>query len=341
MKCHEVDVLARMHRRQYRMQRHGQTGAALIAAMLTVALVATLAMGAVWQQWRTVEVEQAQRSQQQMQWLLLGAQDWARLILREDANAGSVDHLSEPWALPLQEARLKSFLNAEEQADDPSLSESFLSGRISDLQGRINLANLVEGHKISAPWFEVTKRLFSALGLPPSALVQLVVQLQASGGAGGGTTNADPNAHPNALLPPKQLADLRRFGLSEAMLQALAPHATWLPQRTTVNLNTASAEVLMAVLGMDGAAAQTLVRQRANAHFKSVENALQAAPPQALAYASLAGVSSRYFEVRGQLRLGTLTLEQLSILERDSGQIRVLSRHIGSLQSTAYVHADR
>lgn len=317
--------------------RHTQGGAALIAAMLTVALVATLAMGAVWQQWRTVEVEQAQRSQQQMQWLLLGAQDWARLILREDANAGAVDHLSEPWALPLQEARLKSFLNAEAQADDPSLSESFLSGRISDLQGRINLANLVEGNKISAPWFEAASRLFNSLGLPPSALVQLVLQLQASAPstAGSGTAN------PRALLAPTQLSDLRRFGLSEAMLQALAPHATWLPQRTTINLNTASAEVLMAVLGMDGAAAQTLVRQRANAHFKTVEAALQAAPPQAQANASLAGVSSRYFEVRGQLRLGTLSLEQLSILERDSGQIRVLSRHIGSLQSMTYVYADR
>ena len=34
-----------------------QRGAALLTAMLTVALVATLASAALWQQWRQVEIE--------------------------------------------------------------------------------------------------------------------------------------------------------------------------------------------------------------------------------------------------------------------------------------------
>ena len=36
-----------------------QSGAALLAAMLTVTLVATFAAGAVWQQFRSFEVESA------------------------------------------------------------------------------------------------------------------------------------------------------------------------------------------------------------------------------------------------------------------------------------------
>ncbi len=308
-----------------------QRGAALLTAMLTVALVATLAAGALWQQWRAVEVEQAQRTQQQMGWILLGAQDWARLILREDANAGSVDHLSEPWALPLQEARLKSFLNSEAQIDETdSLDQSFLSGRISDLQGRLNLLNLVDNKKIDAEAFEAFGRLFAALGLPPNTLVALTLQLKdATLGQG--------------LLMPERLTDLQRFGLSSPMLQALSPFVTLLPSRTPVNLNTAPPEVLMAVLpGLDAAAAQNLVRRRASAHFKSVEEALQAVPDlKPGVQVSNLSVSSRYFEVRGLLRLDRLTLEQLSILERDSGQIRVLSRHTGSLQSLRDVYADR
>ena len=39
--------------------RRRQRGAALLAAMLTVTLVATLAASAMWQQWRAVEVETA------------------------------------------------------------------------------------------------------------------------------------------------------------------------------------------------------------------------------------------------------------------------------------------
>ena len=65
-----------------------QRGAALLAAMLTVALVATFAAGALWQQWKSVEVEGAERQRTQARWLLTGALDWARVILREDARAG-------------------------------------------------------------------------------------------------------------------------------------------------------------------------------------------------------------------------------------------------------------
>ena len=38
-----------------------QRGAALLAAMLTVTLVATFAAAALWQQWRSIEVETAER----------------------------------------------------------------------------------------------------------------------------------------------------------------------------------------------------------------------------------------------------------------------------------------
>ena len=91
------------------MKRQAQQGAALLLAMLTVTLVATFASAALWQQWRGVEIETAERSRTQMQWILNGALDWARLILQEDARNGEIDHLSEPWALPLQEARLSSY----------------------------------------------------------------------------------------------------------------------------------------------------------------------------------------------------------------------------------------
>ena len=90
-----------------------QRGAALLAAMLTVTLVATMAATALWQQWRSVEVEAAERARVQSAWLLTGALDWARLILRQDAITGGADHLAEPWAVPLNEARLSTFLSMD------------------------------------------------------------------------------------------------------------------------------------------------------------------------------------------------------------------------------------
>ena len=70
-----------------------QRGAALLTAMIIVALVATLAGSMVWQQWRAIQVEAAERARTQPAWILSGALDWARLILREDAKNGTVDHL--------------------------------------------------------------------------------------------------------------------------------------------------------------------------------------------------------------------------------------------------------
>ena len=75
------------------MKARHETGAALLAAMLTVALVASMAAAALWQQWRSVEVEAAERGRVQSLWVLTGALDWARLILREDARSGGADHL--------------------------------------------------------------------------------------------------------------------------------------------------------------------------------------------------------------------------------------------------------
>src|SRR5688572_8051457 len=104
-----------------RRSRTAQRGAALLLAMMILTFVTTLAAGMVWQQWRAVEVETAERARTQSAWILVGALDWARLILREDARAsGGQDHLGEPWAVPLAEARLSTFLAADRNnnADD-------------------------------------------------------------------------------------------------------------------------------------------------------------------------------------------------------------------------------
>ena len=152
-----------------------QRGAALLAAMLTVALVATFAASAMWQQWRAIEVESAERSRIQSAWILVGALDWSRLILREDSLArnDSTDNLTEPWSIPLEEARLSTFLSAQNnvsQVEDASAQtdNAFLSGRVTDMQSRMNLTNLVKNKAIDETALAQFERLFSYLGLQQS-----------------------------------------------------------------------------------------------------------------------------------------------------------------------------
>lgn len=172
--------------------RGRQRGAALLTALITVTLVATLAAAALWRQWRATEVEAAERSRLQASLLLSGALDWSRLILSEDGRTGSVDHLAEPWAVPLAEAKLTSFLAADKNVASDALEglpDAFLSGSITDAQSRLNLRNLVDsGGRPVQSAVAATRKLFDLLDLPPAQVDTLVQQMRRALLAGGSVT---------------------------------------------------------------------------------------------------------------------------------------------------------
>jgi general secretion pathway protein K len=167
-------------------KRQADAGAALLTAMLTVTLVATFAAAALWQQWRSAEVEAAERGRTQAAWVLIGALDWSRLILREDARAAGsggsgADYLAEPWAIPLEEAKLTTFLAADKNIASDALEglpDAFLSGRIVDAQSKLNAFNLVDGGKPVAASVDAFKKLFQLLGLPAEELALMTANLQ-------------------------------------------------------------------------------------------------------------------------------------------------------------------
>ena len=303
----------------------GQSGAAILTAMLTVTLVATFAAAALWQQWRTVEVETAERTRTQMAWVLTGALDWARLILREDGRTSQVDHLSEPWALPLAEARLSSFLAVDKNNTDDAM-EAFLSGQITDQQGLLNVSNLVQDGKLSEADIKVFARLFKQLNLPQAQLQLLAENLLAAADKGVASQ-----------FMPIRWDQLGWLGVSQPTLSALAPYATLLPVRTTVNLNTAPAAVLMAVLpGLDAGQAQQMVAKRALAHYATVADGLKAANISGdKVDTTQLSVASRYFAVRGRLRIADTTVQELSLIDRQGTNVKVLWRQRESVNSPA------
>lgn len=310
-----------------------QRGAALLMAMLTVTLVASLAAAAMWQQWRSVEIEAAERSRMQSAWVLIGAIDWARLILRDDARAGGADHLAEPWAVPLQETRLSTFLAADRNntggtnTDMGSSSEgqnAFLSGQITDLQSRLNVLNLVEGDKVSEIHLKTFARLFELLGLPPQQLALLANAMVQAFDAPGG--------NPAAPLLPQQIEQLVWLGVAPQTLAVLRPYITMLPARTPVNLNTASAEVISASLPtLDLAEARRLVAARDITPFRSLADAGKLAGAAAVGLnEGQHSVVTHYFEVRRRLRLDQTTVEERSLVQREELDVRTLWRERGA-----------
>lgn len=321
-----------------------QRGAALLAAMLTVALVATFAAAALWQQWRSTEVEAAERARVQANWVLTGALDWARLLLREDGRTAGPDHLGEPWAVPLQEARLSSFLAADRgnNADTgPEVLEAFLSGQIIDLQSLLNVSSLVDNTgKPSERDVASFRRLFDLLGLPLAQLDLLVENLRFAS-----DTSANNRSSPMAPLWPQRVEELVWLGLPPATVSALQPYVTLLPERTNtpVNLNTASAEVIYAsVDGLSMDDAQRLVTARERAPFRTIPEAQNAIGGSDATFATgqaHVGVGSRFFEVRARLRLDQLVVEERSVLRRDGLDVKALLRERGIADTTALSQA--
>lgn len=310
-------------------------GAALLAAMLTLTLVATLAAGAAGQQWRSVETERAERERTQAAWLLVGALDWSRLILREDARKGGPDHLGEPWATPLKDSRLTSFLTADATnaalLADQAIDNVFLSGYIEDAQSRLNIRNLLDqSGRVSPTALAAFVKLFDLLGLNPKELDTMAQNYRFTS-----DSSLDSLSAAAAVFLPARVAELTLLGLSSASLERLGPFITFLPEITKVNVNTASAEVLYASvpdLDLDGA--RKIVAARNNKPFNTIADVSNVVPALAGQFATDHSVDTRFFEVVGQLRItdgkqSTVVTER-SLVKRDGLNVTTIRRERGS-----------
>ncbi len=289
--------------------------------MLAVTLIATFAATALWQQYRSVEVERAERERVQAAWILTGALDWARLILREDARAGGADSLSEPWAVPLAESRLSSFLAADRNSTEDDALDTFLSGQIVDAQSRLNVANLMDGIKPSELGAQSFTRLFQVLGLPDAEL-KLLINNYALAATGS------PTAGGNVPLRPQRLEQLAWLGLSNDTLARLKPFVVVLPSSTPINLNTASLEVVYAgIPTLTMQEARKLVERRTATPFRSLsEVGTFNVELAGLLTESQQSVSSRMFEVYGRLRMDKTVIQELSLVERQGLNVITLYR---------------
>jgi general secretion pathway protein K len=294
----------------------GQRGAALLIAMIITVLVSTLAAGMVWQQWRSIQVESAERARTQSAWILNGALDWARLILREDARSARATSLNEPWATPLAEARLSSFLALDKDNNADSGPDAFLSGTIVDAQSRYNLRNLIEGDKVKPEELRILQRLCEGVGAPTDTAQRIADGLLAAAAA-----------QPSSPIALRAVSDLVWLGLDPATVERLRPQIELLPQRTPLNLNTAPRETIAAVVeGLDLGTADRLVRLRQSRAFESPEDLRRVIPATIALPSGLVGVRSEHFEIRGRLRLEDRVLEERSLVQRRGLDVVVIQR---------------
>jgi general secretion pathway protein K len=259
-----------------------QRGTVIIIAMLIVALAAAAAGHAVQRQDISVRQLEAARDYEQARWVLIGGAHWARAILAEDAQAGSVDHASELWTTGLART---------------SVEYGTLEGEIRDEQGLFNLANLRREGEASEPDLAAFRRLLSAVGLR----VQLADAI-------------------GAAQPMRELGELQGVpGCDAVTIRRLREFVTLLPQRTAVNANTARAEVLVAAIdGLEVAEALVLAQGLRAAPARSAADLRQRLPrPDLRVDDERLAVRSSFFLVDGRARFGLADVRMQALLRRD------------------------
>jgi len=310
-------------------RRPAQKGAALLVAMLVLTLVGTLAAGMIWQQSRAIGVESAERTRAQAAWILTGALDLGRVLLRLDARTPGVDHLNEIWATQLEEASLSSMLAQDRNNNVEGAPEAFLRGSIRDAQDRYNLRNLLDPatRQIVAAELAALMRLCETAAVAPSVAQTLASGLQAAWQAELSGEGEDASA---AVLAPQTLDQLVWLGLDVDTVRRLRPYVDLLPEPTPLNINTASAEVLAGVIaGLDLGSAKRIVNRRP---YKALQDARGDIQGSSALDAKRLSVGSSFFVITGRLRMDGRALEERLLVKRDNRQVVALARWRQSLQ---------
>ncbi len=296
---------------QRNMQRslRRQAGVAVVTALLLTTLAVTLVASLFWQQQVQVRSLENQRLHLQTRWILRGALDWARLILRQDGiDNAEYTRADGVWATPLAETRLDQYVERERVEGEDY--DATLQGRVYDAQSRYNLANLAVASSVNDNEVKAFAQLLSLLQLDAN-LAQAAAQyaIRAAQAAQGGTGTA-----PIAF---QRVEDLLAVGFSQAAIEKLRDFVIVLPVATDVNVNTAPAEVIAAtVAGMSLSEAQSVVASRKG---KTLNPAAFTALAQAGNRTVLArvGVRSDYFLVLSQVRLDRAALESWALIKRE------------------------
>ena len=302
-----------------------QRGVAVITALLLTTLAITIVTSLFWQQQVQVRSIENLRLQLQQQWVLRGALDWASLILREDANHSSVDNLDEPWAVTLEETRLDQYL--EGSSADADIADAALSGGISDAQARYNLTNLCPKGKIDYAAVAVFARLLNHASFDPAlalATAELMAETMRSHEKETARDKNQTTPQPIKLVQVNDLLAVPDF--TPHMLENLQNFVIFLPQATPVNINTAPAEVLAALVDTFSLADATfMVKSRDKASFRNLTDFNNRLPDKIL-YVSpkLASVSTNYFLVNGTIRMAKAGLEMQALFERKGGNSRLI-----------------
>jgi len=326
--AHPAGARARRPRRP--APRTAQRGIALLVAVLLVALGTMLAAAIAYENAMTARRGTATYAMDQSLLIAQGAEALAAYGLRQiHQSDASHTYPGQGWDKPLGPIEV--------------VPGVMLEASLEDLQGRINLNNLVNTDGTpNAVYVNAFTQLLEMLGLEPKWTGYLVDWIDAD------IVPQNPDGAEDSVymgqVPPYRTAN--RYITSASELLALpgfgrdrylrvAPYVTALPQGTLLNVCTAPGPVLDAFLGSGksdfGSDPDALAKNRLNAPgcFPTLANYQAAFDPKAWtsSVSKAFGQASSYFRLTSFITIGSTEFNLYSLLYQDTtGSVRPIQR---------------
>jgi len=258
------------------LDRHGQRGVALISILLLLTLLATLAIYAAEDQDMAIRRASIVDLAEQGYQVNISGEQWVVKVLEKDQqddavrrlqDESAIDHASESWGN----------LGPPVEVGDTGTTLLMV---IEDLQGKLNLNNLVQGKTLpvqedpaqvvnetdepsgneeerpNALWFQIFENLFNSLSLNPELVNSLIDWVDPDSDPIG-TTGAEDFYYTGLEVPYRtanrnmaSTAELIQIKeMSSEVIAQLLLFVTALPTENitdlkTVNVNTASAMII-------------------------------------------------------------------------------------------------
>lgn len=293
-----------------RIPPRSQSGIAVVSAMLLAALVVSVSVAILFEQQRFLNRLESHQSLTQGRWMAEASMHWSRAILAEDAKGGQVDHLKENWAVRLPATPYEG---------------GKIGGSIIDAQRYCNLNNVARGGP-AGPDAQFMRRLVSLAGGEAGMVDALIDWIDADsavtypGGAEDDHYLALPVPYRAANRPLAAVGELSRVqGYTDEIIRHLAEYCVALPEPTPVNVNTASPELLAALLPeLTPYQVQTLILARESKPIASIGELSALLDLKQLTISEdRVSVGSRYFLVNSQTQYGNSTIRLETLLKRD------------------------
>lgn len=306
-----------------------QSGMAVISALLIVTVVAVIATQIIASQTQFTRTVQADQNRVQGTWLLRGALEQAEQLLWQSRLQDPLTRLDQQWAHGILVA-------------GASESQPTIELWIEDEQGKFNLRNLVRDGQVDLAEYASFERLCLSLRLNiamSKRISQRVIdsypQLPEPVVEESTTTNTFDSGRLTSPNTQRELRPARRpmlrvvddlqdiKGMNAQMLVLLRAHVTILPINTWINGNTARPEAIAAhIPDLSLRQAQSLLSERDQGRWfinrGDFVNRLQM--PDTEVSSVKVGITSNWFRVHGQTRIGDRLITMQALLLRNEEQ---------------------